>query len=221
VKTASWQAQEGRLVRYLRDDASSPWRTDGTPINVVLGRGGLGWGRGLMPIPTREDAPVPFKQEGDGRSPAGLFPLGTIFAEKPVIEPHHLPVRITTDSLYCDDRPESATYNQAIALNASAARNCSQGDTGCPSERLKRSDGIYKQFIWVNYNSSPTVKLAGSCIFLHLHHADRSPTTGCTTVSPDEMQELIEWLEPQKYPLLLQLPQSEFATAAAAMKLPQ
>lgn len=219
VKTASWAASSGELVRYARENADSPWRSVGSPMRVVLGRGGLGWGRGLMPIPAREDSKDPFKAEGDGRSPAGLFPLGSIFAERPIADAH-VSVRATTDQMYCDDRVESPTYNQVILQTQAERLSCADDGDGCPTERLKRSDGLYKQFIWVNYNSSPPVKGAGSCIFLHINHPDLSGTAGCTTASPQELHDLAVWLEPEKYPLLLQLPAAEFRASAQALRLP-
>jgi hypothetical protein len=210
VTSASWTDTTGTLVRYERQDASLPWKREGAPAKVVLGSKGMGWGQGLLPLPAREDSQAPFKEEGDGRSPAGLFPLRTVFAEQPVTAAH-LPVRITTDDLYCDDRVESPTYNQPILQTAADRLNCSTSGSACPTEKLKRADELYRRFIWVSYNSSPVVKSAGSCIFLHLNHPDLSPTAGCTTVSPDYMQELLAWLEPEDYPLLLQLPEKELA----------
>ncbi len=66
VTTPDWNADHGSMRTYARDAgvASRPAKT--TP--VVIGRAGAAWGLGLNP-----PQPGPVKQEGDGRSPAGVF----------------------------------------------------------------------------------------------------------------------------------------------------
>src|SRR5688572_27782019 len=78
VRTATWDTTGGSLRRYSRD-ASGAWRAEGARIPVVVGRTGLAWGVGVAP----DAADEPAKREGDGKAPAGLFPLGTAFGFAP------------------------------------------------------------------------------------------------------------------------------------------
>ncbi len=80
VTTPDWTATQGHLQRYQRATPRQPWEPVGPSIPIVVGKGGLGWGAGTVPIP---DEAGPIKQEGDGRAPAGVFPLGTAFGYAP------------------------------------------------------------------------------------------------------------------------------------------
>src|SRR5512146_1779153 len=74
VTTPGWDSTSGMLRRFARDDAHGEWRPVGAPVAVVVGRSGLGWDADAA---TRAPAAPgdPRKREGDGRSPAGIFPL--------------------------------------------------------------------------------------------------------------------------------------------------
>src|SRR5690606_23658174 len=71
VVTDDWEATTGTLRTFARD-AAGQWREQGVAAPVSIGRGGSGWGLGLH----RPQAGGPVKQEGDGRSPAGVFAVG-------------------------------------------------------------------------------------------------------------------------------------------------
>ena len=70
VTSENWDADSGRLQAYER--VHGQWQAHGEAFNVALGRSGSAWGEGLLPAP----AEGPQKQEGDGRSPAGVFDIG-------------------------------------------------------------------------------------------------------------------------------------------------
>jgi D-alanyl-D-alanine dipeptidase len=55
-------------------------------------------------------------------------------------------------------------------------------------------------------HNKQNLKNHGSCIFLHLLKTDTSPTAGCTAMKKSDMSTLISHLNPQKHPLLIQLP---------------
>jgi L,D-peptidoglycan transpeptidase YkuD (ErfK/YbiS/YcfS/YnhG family) len=79
VTTSSWSETSGTLRRFERDGASGTWHAVGTPVTVVVGRNGLGWGRGLHPA----QRTGPQKREGDGRAPAGVYRLTEAFGYAP------------------------------------------------------------------------------------------------------------------------------------------
>jgi L,D-peptidoglycan transpeptidase YkuD (ErfK/YbiS/YcfS/YnhG family) len=76
VVPADWDAPQARLQAWRRD-ATGHWQPQGTAFDVSIGRAGSAWGLGLLPVPER--AAGPRKHEGDGRSTAGVFAIGTAF----------------------------------------------------------------------------------------------------------------------------------------------
>src|ERR1700709_2749483 len=69
----TWDAQNGRLQRFER--AGHGWKAVAPPVPVLFGKGGLVWGRGVFGT----DEPGLHKSERDGRAPAGVFRIGTIY----------------------------------------------------------------------------------------------------------------------------------------------
>jgi len=76
VTSNDWTAKQGSLQLYERPSDESTWVPIGAPMPVVLGRTGLAWGIGLHQV---VDKNGPYKKEGDGKSPAGIFSLGSAF----------------------------------------------------------------------------------------------------------------------------------------------
>ena len=62
----------------MRARTATGWRRR-QPVPVVIGKNGAAWGLGLQA--PRQDGPV--KREGDNRSPAGVFRIGTAFGYAP------------------------------------------------------------------------------------------------------------------------------------------
>jgi len=87
-----WNSNKGKL--YLFDRTASGWNTFNNEVLISFGRNGLAWGEGLHTNPDH----VYLKQEGDNRSPAGIFEFGSLygfdeFAPKDVRYPYHQPQR--------------------------------------------------------------------------------------------------------------------------------
>ena len=66
--TGAWGQSAATLQCMER--VANGWRSFGRPIAARVGQNGLGWGVGL-----HVDGEGPLKREGDGRGPAGVFPL--------------------------------------------------------------------------------------------------------------------------------------------------
>lgn len=208
----AWSSTAGTLQRFERGD-KGPWKPVGDPISVELGKSGLGWGLGIQPEETSVDRAGPLKEEGDGRSPAGVFHLtrATGYAPAP---PAGTTLAYTqaTPRLVCVSDRKSKSYNQLVELAAGAA-------LAPTDERMKRADDLYALTILVEHNTRPVVPGQGSCVFLHIGNGQ--PTTGCTAMPRPALETLLTWLDAKKDPLLIQLPSKDYAVLAHAWRLPK
>ncbi|HEY3973422.1 MAG TPA: hypothetical protein VGM18_10480 [Candidatus Sulfotelmatobacter sp.] len=222
VTTADWNAVEGWLQRYDRAIPGAAWVPVGEPISVVVGKHGLGWGVGVVAIdyPKIRDMSDPVKKEGDGTAPAGVFALGTSFgyATEPLLG-SKMPYLHLTASIECVDDPNSKYYNRVIDRSAVSP--------DWNSSEHMRSIGEYRWGIVIDHNgivtdvkSHPPVPGAGSCVFLHIWRGPGQGTAGCTAMPQIDLETLLTWLDPKRKPLLLQLPEAEYARLVNRWKLP-
>ncbi len=203
VTTPTWSSPSGQLMRYEKTEYG--WSAVGDPVKVVVGRNGLGWGRGLHP-----DTLVGLKKkEGDGKAPAGIFQLGSAFGYAPTA-PNGMKseYKQATDCDYFVDDVQSSDYNQWMSLSPGSNRPT---DKWKSFERMKRNDHLYKLGMVVNHNMDPVLKGQGSAIFLHIWRKEDSPTAGCTAMSEENLQILLQWIDPDADPLLIQVPDNELA----------
>ena len=176
-------------------------------FDVNLGRNGLGWGIGIADIKHNKNSPV--KYEGDGRAPAGVFFLGSAFGYKK---------RLNTDLKYiyadkdliCIDDSSNKNYNKILHV-----KDKSEIES---FEYMRRDDNLYEMGIVVKHNTQSVAK-RGSCIFLHIQKSEDSPTSGCTSMSKENLLKLIEWLDIDKEPLLIQLPKDIVKSVLEDMKV--
>ena len=205
VATQSWEATSGSLQRFERIDGL--WEPVSDLIPVVVGRSGLGWGTGLHP----EQTLGPLKQEGDGRAPAGVFSLTEAFG---YLESEHtgLPFIHSTPDVECVDDSNSQFYNRVL--------NRSEVDVDWTShEEMRRRDELYRLGVVVAHNEA-AVPQGGSCIFLHIWRGSDSTTSGCTAMQSFVMETLVEWLDEDARPILVQLPQHEYERLRETWRLP-
>ncbi len=210
VRAASWTSVGATLQRFERS-VDGNWQSVGasTPINV--GRHGMAWGRGLQSI-----EPGPQKREGDEKAPAGVFALGPAFGYSDhILEgAKSYPYVHIHDRTSCIEDARSRYYNQVIDPAAVTRPDWSVRD------KMLRRDGLFRWGIIVEQNAAATVPGAGSCIFLHIWRGRGRGTAGCTTMPPDAIEEIIRWVDPSKRPVLVQLPNSEYARLEADWGLP-
>jgi len=198
VTSSEWSAPDGRLQRWQRG-AADVWQAVGAPIRVSLGRSGLGWGLGL-----HRAGQGPSKREGDGRSPAGVFSLGAAFGYA-AAPPEGVTVayRSADERDYFVDDVASEDYN--------CWRRIADEDANEPKsrwasfERMRRDDDLYELGMIVEHNGDGAPG-AGSAIFLHVWRGPGSPTSGCTAMSRGDLLELLRWLDPSAFPVLIQAP---------------
>jgi len=204
VSTKNWSTSNGTLQRYEKKNSS--WQTVSKAITIKLGRNGLGWGIGLHSIP--KDAKY-IKKEGDGKAPAGIFTLKQAFGYAPFSVKY--PYRVYKETDHCVDDVNSKLYNKIVDSTKVSIDYKSK-------EHMKFPKDYYKYGIVVNHNhidEKGTQKGAGSCIFMHIK---KVPTAGCTVMSENEMKEIIQWLDAEENPLLLQGTEEVIKTLWKKMK---
>ncbi len=123
------------------------------------------------------------KKEGDGATPAGVFPLRRVMIRPDRLEAPKtgLPVRaLDPADGWCDD-PGDDSYNQLVKLPFSASH-----------EILWRDDAIYDVIVEVGYNDDPAKPGLGSAIFVHVARPGFEPTEGCVALALDDLLRLLE-----------------------------
>ena len=126
------------------------------------------------------------KQEGDGTTPAGIFPLRKI-----LYRPDRISAPLTRLSCapimpsdgWCDD-PVHPSYNRPVIIPFSGS-----------CETLWRGDHAYDLIVVIGYNDSPIVPGAGSAIFMHAKHPDGRPTEGCVALEQNNLIEIISGMD--------------------------
>lgn len=218
IVTPAWPDDLGLIARYERGSETEAWKLVSKPEPVVLGQAGLAWGIGLhgAGAPAAADgAPEgPLKVEGDKRAPAGAFSLGETlgYADKAPDGAKGL-YRQSTDALKCVDDPASGRYNRIVAEGADKDWST--------AEDMKRKDDLYKLVVVVGHNTQePPKKGAGSCIFLHVWRGVKNKTVGCTAMPFDRLSSLVQWLDPQAEPTLVQLPEAVYRRVQTEWALP-
>jgi L,D-peptidoglycan transpeptidase YkuD (ErfK/YbiS/YcfS/YnhG family) len=212
VVTPDWNSPRGELRTYAR--VGREWQSASTPVAVVVGRNGAAWGLGLHSPQT--DGPT--KHEGDGRSPAGVFAIGTAFGYAPA-ENMALPYRALAADDYCVDVSTSPLYNRIVAAHDVGAAAVT-GSTE-PMRRDIHFDGddAYKVGFVIAHNPNGAPG-GGSCIFAHLWKSADSATSGCTAMAEPVLRELLRWLQPQQRPVFVLLPDAAYRRLRADWQLP-
>ena len=216
VTTPAWSTVRGTLSAFERgaDGTWQPAHLSGvaasTPVPIVVGQNGTAWDAALVP-------PVagPVKVEGDGKSPAGVFALGSAFGMAAATEAAwlKLPYLELTPSLECVDDPASGHYNELLARESVDVDWKS-------SEKMRATGPAYQWGIVVQHNTRPAVPGRGSCVFLHVGGDGGKGTAGCTAMAEPSLKAVMQWLDPQRAPVLVQLPLDAYKALRSAWGLP-
>jgi L,D-peptidoglycan transpeptidase YkuD (ErfK/YbiS/YcfS/YnhG family) len=157
VTTSDWNSTQGRAQLFERKSTTAKWKATGETFPVVVGRTGLAWAQDSAP----EKATV-FKKEGDGKSPAGLFPLTYAFGTAVKPEQITFPYTRLAEHTECVDDADSHHYNKIVNRMQVGIFDWKS------SEKMLEIGEPYSLGVFVAYNTYPVVKGNGSCIFLHV-----------------------------------------------------
>lgn len=200
----------------LLEKINGQWVSVAGPYDGRLGRSGLVWGLGLTMPPSGGTQ----KQEGDWRSPAGVFALGAVYSTvaQPEMNRKWAYRRVTPNDLWVED-VSSPHYNKHLVLSSPAATPWEK------AQQMKQTDYPHSLKLFIRHNAvgdaGRPVRNAGSSIFFHIwRDGGKAPTAGCTTMSEPTLRALIRWLDPARVPVYILLPQEEYLKLRKAWGLP-
>lgn len=209
VTTPDWNASTGTLQRYERNSLKQHWEKIGETIPVVIGKNGMAWG---VEIKNKFDH-AGVKQEGDGRTPAGVYEIGPGFGfdKKSIGHLDYFPI---TDSSVCVDDPHSQYYNQLIDQAKVTSVDWHSG------EQMHQVPG-YQMGSVIQYNTQHHIIGAGSCIFMHIWKSANTGTAGCVAMDDRNLKTVLHWLNSRKQPMMVTVVRSEYHTLQEEWQLPE
>jgi zinc D-Ala-D-Ala dipeptidase len=207
VATADWNSVDGTMTRFEKKDGK--WQPVGAPVAVVVGKNGVAWDGA---IDAKWSANEPVKKEGDGRSPAGIFQLTQAFGYDPTPPVTKLPYLPLTEATECVDDASSNAYSQIVNREQIPHPDWNS------SEKMRSVD-VYRIGLVVDYNSDALAG-AGSCIFMHIWNGPGKGTAGCTAMEEARLKELVNWLNAEQHPVLIQMPETVYRALRNAWQLP-
>jgi L,D-peptidoglycan transpeptidase YkuD (ErfK/YbiS/YcfS/YnhG family) len=154
------------------------WRQVFKPTAAMVGRNGV--------------APLNEKREGDGRTPSGIYAIGTAFGYAPAIHTK-LPYRQATENDFWVDDVSSPQYNRWVTGKPNASS----------FEEMRRSDDLYKYGAVIEYNTDPIIPGNGSAIFVHIWRGPDTATAGCVAVPEPQLRSLLKWLDAASQPVII------------------
>jgi L,D-peptidoglycan transpeptidase YkuD (ErfK/YbiS/YcfS/YnhG family) len=210
VATApSWDAFEGSAQRFER--AGGGWKAAGNPWAVLYGKRGLAWGSGVH---GQEEKGL-HKVENDGRAPAGVFRIGTIYTYDRALPPgSDYPFHTVTAADAWIDDVNHPKYNQHVIVDPA------NPPPWYARQRMRLGDFAYRWLVELRHNADPPVPGQGSAIFFHLRRAPHRPSVGCTVMAEPDLVTLIRWLRADAKPHFVLLPRSEYTAKWKAWGLP-
>jgi len=212
VLTNDWASTNGVLHAFERAETTASWKKQIPKFAVVVGKNGLGRGRGLIHLDFKG---APHKKEGDDRAPAGIFRLSSAFGYATArsaawVKLPYLTLSKQTEGI---DDPNSHYYNKLVDRS-----KITQIDWRS-SEKMRRDDILYKWGVMVDHNPA-AIPGAGSCIFLHIWKNSSAPTAGCTAMPESDLLRLLRWLDPARHPILVQMPRAAYQLIQSKYGLP-
>ena len=200
-----WNSPHARLMPFSRAGAGRSWQP-GWPKakRVNLGKAGLAWGNGVLPVPHGQPG-VPSKRERDQRAPAGLFRIGTLYGYAPESVPGlRLPTcRVSARDCWIDD-PAFPSYNRHVVVDPA------NPPPWYAKQRMRLGDFAYEFLLEIRHNSDPPLAGQGSAIFFHIRRGPEKPSHGCTTMARPDLVNLIQWLDARAHPHYVLLPRAPY-----------
>jgi L,D-peptidoglycan transpeptidase YkuD (ErfK/YbiS/YcfS/YnhG family) len=175
VVAASSTATTATLTAWAREGTT--WRAVFGPMTANVGSQGVGQA-----------------SESTSKTPAGVFGLTESFGIQ-ANNGTRLPFFQVDDSDWWVSDSASPEYNKHYRC---AVGTCPFNEAA--GERLKAAGAVYNHAVVIDYNRDPAVPGAGSAFFLHVSNG--RPTAGCVSIPADQLDNIMQWLNPAQHPLI-------------------
>jgi L,D-peptidoglycan transpeptidase YkuD (ErfK/YbiS/YcfS/YnhG family) len=174
VRTRSMNTQLATMQLFTRQSADKPWKRISAAEPAVVGKAGLGWGYSFSNLKEREE---PEKVEGDKRTPAGFFRIGSSFGFASSRRPGY--IELKAGETVCVEDPSSPFYNTITK----------RSEIGSVEADDMRSSPFYRNGLFVEYPSDRATR-RGSCILIHIWSASDTGTAGCIGIPEERVRAL-------------------------------
>ena len=206
-----WDSMQGHLQCFRRATGGQ-WQAASEPVPVLFGKNGLAWGRG---VEGTDEAGLQ-KKEHDGRAPAGVFKIGTIYTYDAALPSGaDYPFHTVNDADAWVDDPTSPNYNKHVAIP-----DVNHPPAWFEKQKMRHGDFAYRWLVEIRHNADPAVPGDGSAIFFHIRRGESRPTSGCTTMAEPNLVKLIQFLRAEDHPRYTLLPWSEYQAKWRGWGLP-
>jgi L,D-peptidoglycan transpeptidase YkuD (ErfK/YbiS/YcfS/YnhG family) len=147
----------------------------------------LYWGAGPRRCTVGRGGIAIKQHEGDGVTPAGIWPLRHAFyrADRIAAPDTVLPLQALSRTDGWCDAPSDPNYNRRVALPYDASH-----------ENLWRQDRLYDIVVSIGFNDDPVVAGKGSAIFLHVAREGYTPTEGCVALALPDLLDVLRVATP-------------------------
>lgn len=178
VTAADMNAPAAMLETFEREGSVAPWRPVGGLRNAVVGLKGLAWGAGFRHLAADGE---PLKQEGDKRSPMGIYTIGAPFGADDQMLPGYMKLELGRH--VCVEEPSSESYGRIVPASAVGK--------GVKYDEMAK-EVLYRRGVVIDYPADAANK-AGSCIFIHVWRQPGKGTAGCVALDEADVATLRTW----------------------------
>lgn len=186
--------QTGSLHLFVKE--SKAWEKQSAAFPVSYGKKGLAWVPEHWPQPSPEKIN---KKEGDLRSPAGIFQIGTLFGRETFET--NCPFEKLHNNLQCIEDVQSKWYNDIVDHRIEKDWNS--------TDVMLRSDGLFDFGFFLEHNLKDE-KGKGSCVFFHIWGSENKATAGCTAMSRNDMKKVLHFLDCDARIRVIQCPKEAY-----------
>lgn len=191
VTVADINRPDAIVETFERAAVDAPWLAAGGLRQAVVGLNGVAWGAGFRHFASDGEL---LKQEGDRRSPMGIFAVGAPFGSDVQSLPGYM--KLEAGRHICVEEPQSRSYSQIVESSAV--------EKGVKYDEMA-AEPLYRRGFVVDYPADAANK-AGSCIFLHVWRQPNKGTAGCVAMDEGDVADLRAWVSEKRTAIAILTP---------------
>jgi L,D-peptidoglycan transpeptidase YkuD (ErfK/YbiS/YcfS/YnhG family) len=178
VTVASMDDSKAELHTFERKSPAASWTKSSGPEPCVVGARGIGWGHPYLSFRRGEE---PVKEEGDERTPAGIYRIGAMFGFAEDKRPNY--IQLTPGRQFCVEDTSSPYYGQIVPQSSVDEKTLGQ---------KMASVEQYRRGIFIDYPPRRAFK-AGSCIFVQVWAKEGTGTSAHIGLPEERILRLQDW----------------------------